>query len=685
MLPDEPSTIAPLRRRLGGIAFGGDYNPEQWPEEVWAEDARLMKEAGVNLVTVGVFSWAHVQPRQGAFRFEWFDRVMDLLAANGISADLATMTASPPPWLARAHPEILPVRADGVVLSPGGRQHFNPSSPVYREHAAALATAVADRYAGHPALAMWHIGNEYGCHVSASYDDTSAAAFREWLRARYGDTDTLNEAWSTAFWSQRYETFDEILPPRVAPAYPNPAQQLDFARFSDRAMFECYQAELAILRRITPDIPVTTNFLFLHKPVNVQKWGPHLDLASVDCYPDPADPRAHLTAGLTYDVIRSARGGQPWFLMEQAPSAVNWRTINRRKAPGQMRLWSWQAVAHGADGVLSFQWRQSRGGGEKFHSGMVPHFGTQGRTFAEVRALGAELAQVPELAGTRIRNRAALLLDWESWWALELDSHPSAAVEQLGSLVHHYTPLAEAGIGVDVVHPDADLSQYRLIVVPNLYLIRPETAAHLDTWVRGGGHLVVSFFSGIVDDCDRVHLGGYLGPLADTLGVVVEEFVPLGTEGADTSRVDVAFLDGHQGTASVWSEQVHLRGAAEVARFASGELDGQPAVTRHTRGAGTAWYLATRPDEVTMRRLIDSVLTQAQVAPALPGVPRGVQAAVREGGGERLLILLNHNAQPRTVALPDPMRVAVGSQRGAVVDEVLLAPLDVAVLRQIQG
>ena len=316
LLPDESAVITDLRRRLGGIAFGGDYNPEQWPEEVWAEDARLMKEAGVNLVTVGVFSWAHVQSAPGMFDFGWLDRVLDMLAGHGVAVDLATMTASPPPWLTARHPEILPVRADGVTLSPGGRQHFNPNSAAYREHAAHLVTALATRYADHPALAMWHIGNEYGIHVAASYDDESAAAFRLWLRDRYTDIDALNDAWSTAFWSQRYSDFEQILPPRLAPTFPNPAQQLDFARFSDEALLGCYRAEREILRTITPDVPATTNFLFLHKPVSVQRWAPHVDLASVDSYPDPFLPDAHLHAGMAYDIIRGARGGQPWFLME---------------------------------------------------------------------------------------------------------------------------------------------------------------------------------------------------------------------------------------------------------------------------------------------------------------------------------------------------------------------------------
>jgi beta-galactosidase len=669
------SAIEALRGRLGGIAFGGDYNPEQWPEQTWAEDMRLMREAGVNLVTVGVFSWAQVQQAPGVFRFGWFDRVMDLLAENGIAADLATMTASPPPWLTRLHPEILPVREDGTVLSPGGRQHFSPSSAIYRQHAAALVEELATRYAGHPALALWHVGNEYGCHVAASYDDISAAAFRDWLRKRYGDIDALNDAWSTTFWSQRYTDFDEILPPRTAATFPNPAQQLDFARFGNDELLACYLAEKAILERITPSVQITTNFLAGLKPVNIYSWAPHMDIASLDSYPDPADPQSHVWAGLAYDIVRSARGGQPWLLMEQATAAVNWRQVNVPKRPGQMRVTSLQAVAHGADGVLYFQWRASRGGAEKFHSGMVPHAGPDSRVFTEVKALGAELAEVGGLAGAPVRNEVALLFDWESWWAADLGSHPSALAGQLDSLRHCYAPLFEGGFGTDVVHPDTDLSSYRVVFVPGLYLLRAATAARLEEWVRGGGQLVVTFFTGIADECDRVYLGGYLGPLIPAMGVDVEEFDPL-PAGA---TVDLAFPSGHEGTGTIWSERVRLRGAETVATFASGALAGHPAITRHALGSGASWYLATRTDPASTARLFGEVLRDAGVRPVLADLPQGVQAAVRE----RCLILLNHRAEQRNVRLPEPMRIVTGPAKGDVISAVTLGPFDAAILSPV--
>lgn len=660
---------------MPNILFGGDYNPEQWPEDVWVEDMKLMAEAGVSLVSVGIFAWAQVEPRPGDYDFGWFDRVLDHLAEAGIGASLATMTASPPPWLSRLHPEVLPTRADGVRLWPGARQHYCPSSPVYREHAARLVEQLAQRYGSHPALRLWHVGNEYGCHVRACYCDVSAADFRRWLRDRYGDVDALNAAWSTAFWSQRYDDWSEVLPPRTAPTFGNPAQKLDFARFSNDAILACYTLERDILRRHTPGIPMTTNFIGLvHKPIDSFRWAAEQDVVSLDSYPDPYDPRTHVDAGFGYDLVRSARRGQPWLLMEQAPSAVNWRERNAAKPPGVMRLWSWQAVAQGADAVLFFQWRQAAGGAEKFHSAMLPHTGEHSRTHREVRELGAEIAAAAELAGTRVQADVALLHDWSNWWAVEGDAHPGP-LDVLAAHRAHYAPLFDAHVTCDVVPPDADLASYRLVIVPNLYLLSTATADALRQHVHRGGTLLVSYFTGVVDETERLHPGGAPGPLRDLLGLRVEEFWPLPVDG--TIGLD---LDGRHGHGLEWSEWVEPAGAQVVGTFTDGELAGRPALLRHRYGAGAAWYLATRPDPALMRAVLDQVRAEAEVAPVLPDLPDGVQAVRRHGDDRSYLFLLNHGGTPATVALPSVAVDLLGDQDGAA-DIVTLPPRGVAVLR----
>lgn len=678
MNPPAAHRARALRTRLGGLGFGGDYNPEQWDKATRAEDLRLMNEAGVNLVNLAIFAWARVEPARDAYDFGFFDTVMDDLARHGITADLATMTASPPPWLALEHPEILPVTASGGVLSPGGRQHFCPSSPVFRDRAVRLAEAVATHYRDHPALGLWHVGNEYGIHVTECFCDTSAADFRRWLTDRYGDVDALNDAWSTDFWSQRYTSFDQVLPPRAAPTYPNPSQQLDFKRFSSDALRTCFTLERDVLRRITPDTPVTTNFLAGHKTVDVHSWAHEMDVLALDSYPDPHWEAAHIGAALSYDLLRGAAGGNPWLLTEQAPSAVNWRGRNGGKSPGRMRLWSWQAVAQGADAVMYFQWRQSRGGAEKFHSGMVPHAGAGTRVHAEVRELGRELTLVPELAGTRIRNEVAIVFDWENWWALELDSHPSDAVRCIDRVLDHYAPLFDAGVGVDVVHPSADLSAYKLLVLPSHYLLSAENSERIRAFVADGGSLLASFFTGIVDEHDRVHTGGAPAPLRDVLGLTVEEFWPAATGEA----VPLRALDPDApvpAPASLWREDVKLTGARPELLFAGPDWDDRPAVTVHTHGAGTARYVATRPDPVTMRAVVGRSLADAGVGPVLPGLPTGVQATVRRGADHEVLMLLNHTEDTHEVTLPADRRDLLDVQR-PLVRRVALEPRGVAVL-----
>lgn len=597
-----------------------------------------MREAGVNLVSLAIFAWSRIEPHEGRYDFEWLDRVMDMLHEGGIAVDLATATASPPPWLSHAHPEMLPVLADGVKLWPGARQHYCPSSPVYRSAARHLVEAMAGRYARHPALAMWHVGNEYGCHVAACYCDVSAEAFRSWLRRRYDSVEELNRAWGTDFWSQRYSDWEEILPPRRTPTWPNPGQQLDFSRFSSDELLACYELEHAVLRDLSPGVPVTTNFMRFFKPLDYWKWARGEDVVSDDVYQDPSDPEAGMRAAMAGDLMRSLGRGRPWILMEQTPGRVNWREVNVAKAPGQMRLWSYQAVARGADGVMFFQWRQSRQGAEKFHSAMVPHGPVESSpVWREVKQLGQELRGLDGVCGTRVRAPVAMLLDWESWWALELPAKPSNRIRQLDQLEDYYRPLFASNIVTDFAHPEDDLSGYRLVLVPNLYLVSDKAALNLASFVKEGGSLVMSFFSGVVDEFDQIRLGGYPGPFVEMLGIRVADWLPL----ADGDRRMLSFADRTQGYADLWTELIETAGAEVLATFTGSPLDGRPAITRHGFGAGTAIYIGTRLDQPSMERLLRSAWTEAGAEPSLEA-PAGVSAVRRFGPRSSILFLLNH-------------------------------------------
>jgi beta-galactosidase len=634
--------------RIDGLAYGGDYNPEQWDEATWDEDVRLMREARVNLVTVGVFSWSVLQTSRDTFEFGWLDRVMDLLHANGIAVDLATATASPPPWLTHEHPEILAVTADGVRLAPGSRQEYCPSSPAYREAVQRLVRSVAGRYADHPALAMWHVNNEYGCHVDACWCDDSARAFRDWLRRRYGSLDELNRAWTTAFWSQRYSDWSEVLPPRRTSARHNLTQLLDFQRFSSDAMLECFELERSILSELTPGVPVTTNFMGFFKPVDYWKWAQREDLVSNDAYPEPDNPAWAMKEAMAGDLMRSLRAGAPWLLMEQTTRRTVHSVVNVAKTPAQLRLQSYQAIARGSDGVMFFQWRQSRGGAELMQSAMVPQGSKAGSTiWSDVVRLGSELAELADLKGSRVEASVAIVFDWDSWWALEQPGQPSSLVGQVERLEAFYRPLYERNITVDFVPPGADLTSYRLIVVPCLFLIDRTAAENLTQYVRAGGQLVVSFFSGIVDQDDRMWMGGYPGALKEVLGVEVEDWRPL----PPAATLQVRLNDGRLATADLWSELVLLQGAAAQAVFQGGVLDGQPALTEYVCGNGKSTYVATRLDASTLAQLLDKACDEAGIR-SVARAGQGVEAVRR---GEHLF-LLDHRSGEVTVRREVPAK-----------------------------
>ncbi|MEV4891872.1 beta-galactosidase [Nonomuraea sp. NPDC055795] len=640
--------------RVPGLLFGGDYNPEQWPKEVWAEDMRLMAEAGVNMATVAVFSWSRLEPRRGEYDFGWLDRVLFLLHEHGIAADLATATATPPPWLVREHPSVMPVSADGVRLEFGSRQGYCPSSPVFKDHVVRLAEAMAERYKDHPALAMWHIGNEYADHTLECFCEESARHFRRWLAERYKDADGLNAAWGTSCWGQHYTDLAQVEPPRTAPGPVNPAQLLDWRRFCSDALLELFEAEKAVLRRVTPEVKVTTNFMSILHGLDYWKWAAAEDFVSDDAYPDPADPRSHVAVALSYDLMRSLKR-QPWLLLESAPSAVSWREVNAPKPPGMMRLHSLQALAHGSDGVMFFQWRQAKYGPEKFHSAMLPHGGTATRGWQDTLRLGADLRRLGEVAGSHSDAEVALVLDWDSWWGLEApESMPSNRLKLKDLLLAWYAPLHARGIAVDLTPPGRDLSGYKLVIAPNLYLAGDELAAYR-------GELVVGPFSGVVDANDQVHDGGAPGPLRELLGVAVDEWWPL----PDGVRQPV-----EGGSAHTWAEWLRPIDAEVLARYRGGDLDGRPAITRK----GRATYLSCLLDDVTP--ILDDVLARAGVRGV--EVPEGVEA-VRRGA---YLFLLNHTAETRRVTLPHRGEDLL--TQTTLHGEIELAPRDAIVLKEIR-
>ena len=633
------------------VLYGADYNPEQWPASVWEDDMALMKKAKVNIVSINIFSWSSLEPEPDHFEFDQLDRIMDLLAANGIGVDLATATASPPTWMTRLFPAMLPVTKDGKTMTHGSRQHYCPNSIDYRRKAKELVRRIAVRYHNHPALQMWHINNEYGCHVSECYCDQCSIAFREWLRRKYHSLDRLNESWSTSFWSQSYTSWDDILPPRNTPAQNNPGQVLDYQHFMSDSFLSLFLLEADTLREYS-DSPITTNFMAAFKPIDYFSWAPHIDFISVDIYPPPYSP-PFLTA-LAFDLMRSLKK-KPFVVMEQAPSQVNWMSQNPHKRPGDVRLQSLQAVAHGADGICYFQWRQSRGGAEKFHSAVVSHSGGDNRIFRQAAQIGDDLSRLECVVGSRINARVAIIVDWRNWWAVEYLPGPSDQVRYAEQIAHAYRAFYELNIAVDFVRTTEDLSPYAVVVAPLLYLLRPGFESTLEGFVSRGGSLIVTFFSGIVDEYDRVNLGGYPGKLRRLLGIWVEEFDPFIPAMSNEVEIPDGPLEGSY-DCSVWGEVVHLETATGLANFKYDYYANFPAITVNAFGRGKAYYVATQVVEELMHKLTEFICKEANVHPLLD-VPKGVELTARvRQDGRRIFFLLNHTQDVIEVSIPENSR-----------------------------
>ncbi|WP_309124726.1 beta-galactosidase [Arthrobacter sp.] len=630
-------------RQPNQLVYGGDYNPEQWPESVWLEDVRLMREAHVNRVTIGVFSWSSIEPREGDYEFGWLDRIMDLMAENGIGVVLATPTASPPPWFSLAHPEALPVTADGVRLIHGSRDTYNPAAPAYREAARRVTSALAERYSSHPALTMWHLHNEYG---TVSYGPETDTAFREWLRGKYGSLAQLNTTWNTAFWSQGYGEWDEIFAPQATQYLPNPSHLLDFKRFSADLLRDCLREQVEIVRSVRADVPVTTNFM-LPSWNHYDQWdfAAEIDDVSVDHYPDTAGIEGDIQVAFGSDLARSFNGGRPWVLMEQATTMVynygQGRILARE--PGKLLFNTLQYLARGSTGSLFFQWRSPRAGAEFFHSPMVPHVGEDSRTFREIVQLGTTLTALEELAeppaaGQRVnRNRVAIVWDADAWWSTETRALPSSDVAFLPAVKSVHRALWLLGINADFVRLDQDLSHYNLVLVPSKLAVSDAEADALRRFVAEGGHTAIWYFSGSADENLNVRPGGFTGAFADLLGIRVEEHYPQLAETA------LKLSDGS--TADCWAETVELRGATSIAGFTEYPLTGRPAITKREYNNGTAHYFATRLGEDALGTHLHRILDDAGVSPEHPAAGYGIEAVRRYAGDSAYLFLLNHTGE----------------------------------------
>ena len=631
-----------LNPKLPVLWHGGDYSPEQWPETTWDEDVRLMREARFRIATLGVFSWASLEPEEGRFEFGWLDRITEKLDLADRYFILATPSAAPPAWLSRRYPETLRTGPDRVRRSHGNRVNYNLASPIYRERTRDMARRLAERYGAHPRLLAWHVSNEYG---GADYGPESAVAFRLWLQKKFGnDLDALNRAYWTAFWSHTYRSWDEIEPP--GPPYGETAVQgltVDWRRYTTDATVDFMLNEAAPLREISPGVPHTTNMMGTYDGLDYRRFAPHVDFVSWDSYPDMGeasmDEDAWVRTSFSHDLMRSLKPDRPWLLMEMAPGPSNWQRYMTPKRPGVHRFESLQAVAHGADGVQYFQWRASRGGQEQYHAAVVGHNGgEQARMFREVAEVGHALKGL-DVAGSKPENRVAILFDWNCRWVLDAACGPKQGEKgYVETCVAHYSAFWRAGIGVDLVGMEDDLSRYRLLIVPMAYSITERFAERVKTFTAEGGTMLTTYLTGWTDENGLVFEGGFLAPWRELLGIWSEEL--------DVRRPGETVPLSGGSVAHDFCELIHLDGAEAIETYAGEFYAGSPSFTANRHGKGRAYYVASRNDrdflDLWLPLLADKAGVESSHAKPLPN---GVTAQRR---GDHVFFL-NPTTESKTI------------------------------------
>lgn len=662
------------------ILYGGDYNPEQWPEEIWNEDMRLFKLAHIDEVTLNVFSWAALQPNENTYDFSKLDKIMELARENDLKVCLATSTAAHPAWMARKYPDILRTEHNGIRRKFGSRHNSCPNSPTYRKYSVALAEKIAERYKDYDNIVAWHISNEYG---GFCYCDNCEKAFRKWLKDKYGTIDELNRAWNMSFWGHTLYDFEDVVVPDMRSEEfiwdgvirtNFQGISLDYCRFNSDSMLECFRLEYDAVKKYTPDIPVTTNLMGAYKVLDYQKWAKYMDFVSWDNY--PAYDSVPEQASMAHDLMRGLKQGKPFALMEQTPSVSNWHIYCKLKRPGVMRLWSYQAMAHGADTLLFFQMRRSIGACEKYHGAVIDHVGTENtRVFRELTVLGEELVKMGDKTlGARTKSKVAIVFDWDNWWAAEYSAGPSKLINYYSEVFQYYKALNDSNISVDLVSVTDDYTDYKLVIAPLLYMCKDGFDEKIRQFVKNGGSFLTTYFSGYVEDHDLVVTGGYPGRLKDVLGIWVEE-----SDALPETESNSFVYKGKNYSAGILCDLLHLQGAEGLSFYENDFYEGMPVLTRNQFGKGTAYYVATHSEEAFYKKFLGDICEELGIE-AVAKTPEGVEGAMRENEKGSFLFLLNHRDGPASVVLEKDGTDLLSEKTYKAGDRITLEKTGVAII-----
>ena len=661
------------------MLYGGDYNPEQWDEAVWEEDMRMFRLAGIDCVTLNVFSWAALQSDEVTYHFERLDKIMELVRKNNLKVVMATSTAAHPAWMAKKYPEVLRTEFNGMKRKFGSRHNSCPNSPVYQKYSVALARKLAERYGTYDNIVTWHISNEYG---GECYCENCEKAFRVWLKEKYGSIEALNKAWNTSFWGHTFYDWDEIVVPNLQSEHFAQNRttfqgiSLDYRRFNSDSILHNYLGEYEAVKAVTPHIPVTTNLMGFYKALDYQKWAGYMDVVSWDNYPDPTDPPA--LVAMRHDLMRGLKQGAPFMLMEQTPSVTNWQSYNLLKRPGDMRLISYQAVAHGADTVMFFQMRRSIGACEKFHGAVIDHVGTENtRVFREVSQLGEELKQLGDTTlDSRTPSKVAMLVDWDNWWALEYSAGPSCDLKYMDELANYYTALYDNNISVDIISAQDPLDDYKVVIAPVMYMTKPGADEKIRKFVSEGGTFVTTFLSGLVDEHDLVITGGYPGKLRDILGIWVEE-----TDALPSYMKNSFSWNGKDYDCGLICDIMHMENAQALACYDKDFYEGTPVLSKNEFGTGHAYYVATRAGQDFYADFLNKVLKEQGVEPVFKPC-KGVEITLRRKEETNFLFFLNHNPQETVLIAEKPGTDLLTGKEYRPGDEIVLQTKGVVLFKE---
>lgn len=640
------------------LLHGGDYNPEQWLDRpgILEKDLDMLTEAGCNVVTLGVFSWSTLEPEEGRFCFDWLENIINKLYERGISVILATPSGARPKWLADKYPEVLRVDSERKRALFGFRHNHCYTSPVYREKTAIINRKLAERFGNHPAVILWHISNEYGgeCHCPLCQD-----AFRKWLKERYHTIEELNKRWCTTFWSHTYNSFDQIESPSPIGETQLHALNLDWKRFVSYQTTDFIKAEIHALREGGSKLPTTANLMYYFNGLNYFELAKAIDVVSWDTYPTWHKQEVIETAydnGMCHDLMRSLKR-KPFFQMESCPTSTNWQGISKLKKPGVLFAQSMQAIAHGGEGALYFQIRQSRGASEKFHGAVIDHYGgTDTRVFREVCHTGSALDKISELAGSNVKSAVALLYDWDSQWAMEDSQGPrNKGLHYKEALLKYYRGFRKLGLNVDLVDMTGDLTDYKILAAPMCYMFRNGFEEKVRKFVKNGGIFVATYWSGIVDDTDRCFLGGVPHGLMDVLGIRSMEIDGL-YDWEKNSLIPVS--DNLLGldrtyTCKYLCDLVELRGAEAVMTYGDDFYAGYPALTVKAYGDGQAWYVAADAEKEFQVEFLRRIAEKAGISCGVEGeIPEGLEITTRENSEATYYIYQNWGSQTVEIPLP---------------------------------